>query len=395
VDNNISNNSASVQTSIATLDVSSDLSIQKMPDKSILSSGDVVCYTLSALNHGPDNVSDAHVIENFSPSLIYIDHTSSQGNYSPYSKIWRIGTLDKNQLQTLTICARLISGALNEKIINSAQIFSSTIDDPYLDNNISEALITRSGLVFRPDNETTTTSGSLVIYEHEIIVGIGNQTGSLSFDTTTSQNLTWSIYYDLNNNEELDSADLLLTKPMTISSMRSKIFLRTYMDDNTPAGWQDSTIVKANLIVQEQTLRQYITNITHVIDQRGGEMHAQKEVALDTNCNASLSDETHENQLFETSKVIAPGECAIYRIHYMNQGIGKLSKIEIEDYIPQFSKYMAGSAIVLSIPTGLTSGDILTPDNNGTGLIKWNFSGNLFPGKSGTVSYEVKIDANK
>jgi hypothetical protein len=49
-------------------------------------------------------------------------------------------------------------------------------------------------------------------------------------------------------------------------------------------------------------MTQNLTDLTNVIDQSEGEMHARKEFAIDANCNMQLSDETIENQLFETSK---------------------------------------------------------------------------------------------
>jgi len=392
VDNNAINDSSSAQTSISSQDVSSDLVIEKISDKSIVLSGEIVCYTLSANNLGPDVVSDVYVIDLLSESLTYLNHTASQGNYLPYSNIWQVGTLNLNQTQTLTICTRLSSDVLDKQIRNSAQIFSSSANDPYLENNRSLCTITRAGLTFRPNHVKTTTSGSMIVFEHDMIIETGDQIGMLSFETTSSQNLSWSIFFDSNNNKELDSSDKLWTTPTSVSSMQGTFFIRTYIDNNIPPGFRDSTNVAANLVVLDKTITQGITDITNVIDRYEGDMHATKSVAIDSNCNTLLSDETPDNQLFETSKTIAPGECAIYRIYFINQGVGKLSKIDIKDYTPQYSQYIAGTAVVSSIPTGLTASEILAPSNNGTGLVQWLFEGNLLPGMAGSVSYEVKIE---
>ena len=67
-----------------------------------------------------------------------------------------------------------------------------------------------------------------------------------------------------------------------------------------------------------------------------------------------------------SSKTIFPGECAIYRVQFINQGAGNLSHIEIEDKTPEFSTFIAGSAVETFTPEGLTPGDISAPSDHGT-----------------------------
>jgi len=69
IDTNPNNNSASVQTSISTQQVSADLSIEKQSNNTLVSSNDMVCYTITALNNGPDTISDAYVIDQLPNAL--------------------------------------------------------------------------------------------------------------------------------------------------------------------------------------------------------------------------------------------------------------------------------------------------------------------------------------
>ena len=269
-DTETSNNSTSAQTSISTQDISADLSIEKISDKSLLLSDDIVCYTLSATNIGPDEVPDISVVDNLPETLIYINHMTSQGDFYPYSKLWLIGKLSANQTEIMTLCARLTNSTLDEQIINRAQIFSSTINDPYLTNNQSESTGTRIGLVFRPDNEMTTANDSVVIFSHDISIATGGQTGILSLDIDSSQNLSWSVFYDSNSNSVLDVNDTQWTQPQSVSSRTGTLFFRSYIGNDIPKGWLDSTVVQANLMVSNQTMTQTITDITRVIESIEG-----------------------------------------------------------------------------------------------------------------------------
>jgi len=300
-----------------------------------------------------------------------------------------------NQSATLILCAHLASGSLGEQIVNQAQVTSRSINDPYIANNYSETTIIRTGLVLRPNHDMTTTAGSQIVFDHDISIYIGNEIGLLSFNITSSQQIDWSFFYDSNGNSELDADDILWTQSQSVSSMSGKIFIRAFIEDYIPSGWWDLTQIQANLIVLNQTLFQQVTDITYVIETYNGEMHGIKQVAIDSNCNTQLDDEPIENQRFESSKKILPGECAIYRIHFMNQGSGKLSHIEIEDETPEFSTFIAGSAVVISTPQALTPGDISAPSDHGTGVIIWPFIGDLLPGKAGEVRYEVRVDTLK
>ena len=249
------------------------------------------------------------------------------------------------------------------------------------------------GLILSPNHKQTSLPGTSVLYVHRLKAFTGNSAGNLQFSIDSQENLSWVIYLDSNKNNILDSADAIWINNDPITTTDQDLFLRTVLPQNLPDGWQDRTVLTATLLVGEQTFVREVIDITTISGEQGSELLGVKTVAIDADCDTELTDEIPENQTFEKAKSIGPGECAIYQIEFFNNGDGKLSKIKIEDYTPQFSTFIGGSAMVSLMPTGLTSVEITTPDDKGTGLIKWFFAGKLLSGESGIVRYEVQIDS--
>lgn len=248
------------------------------------------------------------------------------------------------------------------------------------------------GLILSPDHMQTSLPGTPVTYVHRLKTYTGNSTGTLSFSIDSQENLSWVIYMDSNHNNQLDKDDAIWINHDEITSTDQDLYLRTVVPQNLPAGWQDRTILTATLQVGEQTFVRKVTDITKITDSKSSEMLGIKTVAIDSDCDTDLTDESTVNQTFEKAKSIAPGECAIYKITFSNNGTGKLSKIVVSDNIPNYSKYLGGSAMVDSVPEGLSLGEIVAPVDMGTGKVVWPFDGDLLPGMSGAVRYEVLVD---
>ena len=248
------------------------------------------------------------------------------------------------------------------------------------------------GLILSPDHVQTSLPGTTVVYVHTLETLTGDSTGTLSFSVDSQENLTWVLYYDSNDNGELDSSDQVWKNGDPITSLTRKIFLRTVLPTNPPVGFQDTTILTGTLIVEGKSFDSKVTDITRIIDQTSGKMNTDKKVAVDSNCDTQLSDESLENQTFESDKSMAPGECAIYRLYFTNQGTGKLYDIRVKDQIPPFTTFIGGTAMFDKVPDGLIPGEIVSPPDGSTGMIIWNFSGELLPGLTGIVSFEIKLD---
>jgi len=254
------------------------------------------------------------------------------------------------------------------------------------------ATVFTSGIFFRPDHQLTTQPGTTVIYPHTLDVVAGSQTGTLNFSVNSSQGMIWTIYQDTNDTGVLDSGDLTWVNGSSIGTDSKLFFIKGYVPTQAPDTWQDTTLLTAQLTVGGDTYEQTVKDITRVFESGAGSMTAEKEAAIDNDCDKDLNDETVTNKTFEIRKDIQPGKCAVFRIRFTNQGTGNLTNIEVHDDTPEYTTYIGDSATFETTPSGLTPGSITVPLDGGSGRIIWPYTGSLIPGAEGIVTYEVKVD---
>ena len=86
-----------------------------------------------------------------------------------------------------------------------------------------------------------------------------------------------------------------------------------------------------------------------------------------------------------------PGDLLEYRIHYTNTGSTAIADLVINDMTPAFTSFVS-SACGLPLPALLTLCTPVFPVVGAVGPVKWQFTGSLQPGTSGSVSYQVQVD---
>ncbi|RBQ22547.1 hypothetical protein ALNOE001_17520 [Candidatus Methanobinarius endosymbioticus] len=82
--------------------------------------GQLINYTITVTNHGPDDVTGVVVNELLSGSLVYVDD-SSGGLYDPGTGVWSIGSLNNGDSVTLVITVRVNGTGL---IVNDVNVTS-------------------------------------------------------------------------------------------------------------------------------------------------------------------------------------------------------------------------------------------------------------------------------
>ncbi|MBK8443030.1 MAG: DUF11 domain-containing protein [Sphingobacteriales bacterium] len=102
-----------------------DVELTKSVNQSEVQVGDVITYTLSVINKGPDAATGVTVYDMLPAGLQYI--TASSNNYNPNTGIWTIGNLAVNQEVTLDIEAQVM--AINGPIVNIAEVENTNEDD--------------------------------------------------------------------------------------------------------------------------------------------------------------------------------------------------------------------------------------------------------------------------
>jgi uncharacterized repeat protein (TIGR01451 family) len=85
-----------------------------------------------------------------------------------------------------------------------------------------------------------------------------------------------------------------------------------------------------------------------------------------------------------------PGDILTYTITYTNSGASPLSAFFIDDRTPHYT-VLAEQIVAEALPASLTGVVITQPANDAAGAIRWDFTGVLDAGASGTVTFKVKV----
>ncbi|WP_231189422.1 DUF11 domain-containing protein [Haladaptatus sp. DYF46] len=110
---------------------SADLDLTKTVDKSEVTLGDEVTFTINVTNNGPSTAENVAITEMLGSGLSFVDASTSQGEYDADTGSYDVGTLENGETATLTLIATVESV---EDTTNVARVTSDT-PDPYDPNN--------------------------------------------------------------------------------------------------------------------------------------------------------------------------------------------------------------------------------------------------------------------
>lgn len=116
----------------------SNLGVSKTVSKSNPSIGEVISFTITAVNNGPDAAGGVEVLDIIPSGYTYISNSPSLGNYDFNSGVWSIGTLNNGASATLFLEVVVNSSG---PYINTASI-SGLVNDPVPGNNSANVGIT-------------------------------------------------------------------------------------------------------------------------------------------------------------------------------------------------------------------------------------------------------------
>ena len=140
-----------------------DLALTKTVDDPTPNVDDVVTFTVTLSNNGPNAATDVTVTDQLPNGLTFASSTTSQGSYNNVSGIWTVGTLASGATATLMISERVDSAA------SSTNTATGEADqfDPNPANNTDSATVTPKTVnqapVANDDSYTVNEDGSLVV----------------------------------------------------------------------------------------------------------------------------------------------------------------------------------------------------------------------------------------
>jgi uncharacterized repeat protein (TIGR01451 family) len=86
-----------------------DLALAKTVNDPLPNVGEVITYTLTLTNNGPNTATNVQTVDQLPAGLSFVSATPSQGTYDPASGVWAAGTVSTSSPQTLMIQAMVVS----------------------------------------------------------------------------------------------------------------------------------------------------------------------------------------------------------------------------------------------------------------------------------------------
>ena len=135
-----------------------DLGLAMSVDIGTPNVGEVVAFTITLTNHGPNAASGVVVTDLLPAGLTYSSSTPSQGNYVGGSGVWTVGSVANGATATLILRATVVAGAAGNTIANNASITTADQADHVAANDTAGQSVTVQaadlGLVMNVDNAT-------------------------------------------------------------------------------------------------------------------------------------------------------------------------------------------------------------------------------------------------
>jgi uncharacterized repeat protein (TIGR01451 family) len=125
-----------------------DLVVTKTVNITAPNAGDVITYTITVANNGPDEATGVQVIDVLPKEVVFDGHTTTRGTYITATGLWSVGNLVNATSATMTIAATVISCTGHPTIPNTASISAAWPNDPDPENNASRAVITPTSGVY-------------------------------------------------------------------------------------------------------------------------------------------------------------------------------------------------------------------------------------------------------
>jgi uncharacterized repeat protein (TIGR01451 family) len=159
VDTNNANNTSLANVTIS--DVAADLSITKTDNRTNVTGGQQLTYTITVTNNGPDAVTGARIQDTFNSDFTNVTFTSTATNgatgntASGQNGIDDTVNMPANSTIVYTVNAQVVENTDDDEIVNTASVTAANVNDPNTANNTSTdtdtvdaALAQLSGFVY-------------------------------------------------------------------------------------------------------------------------------------------------------------------------------------------------------------------------------------------------------
>jgi|GEM_PF-639447 len=305
--------------------------------------------------------------------------SAADGTYSlyvPASTVGEGGTvkvIETNGPEKISTGGSAGTTSGSYSILTDETSFSISLGTIYTGVDFADVQVSR----LLTDGERSAAPGAVVTFQH---LFDPKTSGDVLFTTNSINNPTnpsWPVilYQDLNCNGEIDTNEPVLLPTQAISVVADQnvcLLLKVTAPYGLNDGASSTTTITATFSFDNTSpVIQEVLNRTDLVT-----------IGTESAGLVIL-------KLVDKAQAL-PGANLVYSIDYENLGDEPISQVEIIDVIPSFTTYVSSTCGAL--PTGITNCTITAPSVGASGTLKWTFTGTLDPGKTGTVTFTVKID---
>ncbi|MCL4298874.1 MAG: DUF11 domain-containing protein [Anaerolineae bacterium] len=290
---------------------SADLALTKTVSQPTPGENEVISYTVTVSNNGPDGATGVVVSDTLPFSLSLVAASVSQGNYDSSGE-WSVGKLLAGRAATLTLTATVEAGAAGQTITNTALVSASEQNDADSSNNSADAPI-------------TVTNADLAV--SKIVDNPGPKEGGPLLYTVT-----------VTNNGPDDATGVVVgdTLPLSVTLAASSASQGDY--DSATGRWQvgdltasASATLTLSTTVQTGTIGQIITNTAAISasDQSDADLgnNTADAVVRVSSADLALSKTVDQAQPDEN-------ELIVYTVVMTNQGPDNATGVVISETLP-------------------------------------------------------------
>ena len=134
-DTNDQNNSASASVQVVAV---ADLAVTKTVTPTTARIGDVVTYTVTITNNGPNDDTGIQLVETSKEEATFVSIVLSQGTFDQATRIWQVGSLAAGAQATIDVGVLITRPAV---VVNRTVVSSADLPDPDLTNNEASATL--------------------------------------------------------------------------------------------------------------------------------------------------------------------------------------------------------------------------------------------------------------
>lgn len=249
------------------------------------------------------------------------------------------------------------------------------------------------------DGQGSIAPGGAILYSHRFIAGSAGQvdfavTGAASSPASPA----WAhiVYRDDNCNGQIDGGDAQLpTQGVSVTAGDQLcLLLKVFAPANAPLDARDNAPLVARQALTGTAFEDSVTvtDLTRVVlgrlllekTVRNLGPDGQPGTADDGDANAS-----HRNRA-------NPGDVLRYTLRFSNPGSRALTDVAVHDFTPAFTGLIAAAACPATLPAGLIGCAVAASDGANAagyqGSLSWAFSGQLPPGATGELHYDVRVN---